>query len=251
MRRFRLLFIATALLLSACAQTGSDIYDPFEPLNRQVHAFNKSLDRQVVSPVGRAYGQIFSEKDQEIIDNVSNNFSQPSIIINRLLQFKIGDAISASFRFVINTTLGFGGMGDVATQLGFPTQSTDFGATLGAWDVPAGPYLELPVWGSSTTRDIVGSAVNFIYDPFNLLIPARAVPLKYGINGLETIGDRNQFADLVDNLLYETEDSYAAVRLYYLQNRHFEITGEVVSDITLEDQIDDQEDFSDFDEFYE
>lgn len=237
--------------LTACAQTGQDIYDPFEAENRKRHEFNKRVDEKVLSKAGSGYASALSEQDQEIIKNFSDNLGQPSVIVNRVLQLKFVKALSAAARLTINTAFGFGGMFDPATEMGLTKQSTDFGVTMGVWGVPEGAYLEVPYMGPSTVRDTFGRGVNLVFDPAYYILPRYGAYGKLGIDGLAVAGTRAEFDGLVTDLLYNSEDSYASARLYYLQNRRFAVTGEVPAEDDFLDPTDQEEDFSDFDDFYE
>ena len=225
-RIFTVTLLSTTVLLSACAkQTGDNISDPMEKMNRKTHALNKTLDKALLRPAGNAYGAIISEKDNEVINNFAANLSEPSTIVNEILQGRIMKATKSSLRFIINTTLGFGGTVNAGKDFGLYADETDFGETLDVWGFGEGAYVELPFYAGSTVRDTVGLLVDFAFDPVNQMIPKKYKPAKTGVKLLELAGDRDQYGDVIDSVLYETEDSYASQRLYYLQNRRFQLNG--------------------------
>ncbi|MDH3264766.1 MAG: VacJ family lipoprotein, partial [Paracoccaceae bacterium] len=150
--------IAAALALSAglaaCgpAPIESGINDPHEAHNRSVHALNKRIDRAFFGSGADSYGKIVPEPVREGLSNLAGNLDLPRIVVNDLLQGKIEDAGANATRFVLNTTLGVGGLFDPATEFGVPVRETDFGETLHVWGFREGRYLELPVIGPSTER---------------------------------------------------------------------------------------------------
>ncbi|MEM8592882.1 MAG: MlaA family lipoprotein, partial [Pseudomonadota bacterium] len=126
-----------------------------------------------------------------------------------------------------------------------PEQDTDFGETLHVWGVSEGDYLELPLLGPSTTRDFLGTVVDFLIDPLNPVIDSPESYYALGARGASGLNARNRFGDSIDSVLYESADSYAQARLIYLQNRRFELsrnageagidtTGEIYDDLFFE-----------------
>lgn len=214
------------LALAACARPGPDgIADPYEPLNRQVHAFNRGLDAAVLRPLSRpAQGEAGEDGPLAVITRVGDNLSLPGKVINNLLQGRPGDAVQNAGRFVVNTTLGLGGLHDPAErEFALTEVDTDFGETLHVWGVPEGAYLELPVLGPSTERDFAGRIVDWVIDPVgNWLNPDQRRGARV-IRLLSKAGDRAALGETVDSVLHESADSYAQLRLIYLQNRRFEL----------------------------
>ena len=211
-----------------------EIYDPLEPVNRQVHEFNKLVDSTMLRPASEVYGTVVPAEIQSIVDNSANNLSTPSYAVNHLLQGDVEDAFLTTARFVLNSTIGLAGLFDPATDLGLFENSTDFGETMGVWGVAEGPYLELPFLGASTVRNTVGLTVDFAIDPIRYIIPSPEREYLFILKGVNLVGQRHEYADLVDVLLYESADSYAAQRLTYLQNKRRNIQGETTLD-DLED----------------
>lgn len=226
--------IGVALLasLGACASgqnLGPDeVYDPFEEGNRAIHEFNKMLDAAVVGPVASVYGNVVPEDLRTAVENTARNIGEPNAFVNHMLQ---GDGDSASntlTRFLVNSTVGIGGLFDPAADMGIFQEPTDFGETLAAWGVGEGAYLELPILGPSTVRDTVGIAVDLAIDPLNYVVTREQAYYLLALRGVNLIGKRNTYDDLITVLLYESADSYAAQRLSYMQNKRHAVAGETV-----------------------
>ncbi|MBM9593154.1 VacJ family lipoprotein [Rhodobacteraceae bacterium MCCB 386] len=221
-------------LAGACARvepaaTGT-AYDPYEAQNRQVHAFNKGVDRALFRPASTVYGRGLPGPVREGVSNFAANLSAPGDIVNDVLQGEAEDAGSNFFRFLINSTLGVAGVFDPATSIGLPARESDFGQTLAVWGAGEGAYLELPLLGPSTQRDAVGTAVDFALNPMRYALPDElrtpAVAARVG-SGLQ---QRYVLRDTLDQVLYESADSYAQTREIYLQNRRFELGGDEAQD---------------------
>jgi phospholipid-binding lipoprotein MlaA len=232
-------FTICALQLSACAKpTGDDFHDPAENFNRKTHELNKKLDKALLRPAGNAYGSIISPVDDEIINNFASNLSEPSTIANQILQGRLLRATKSTIRFAVNSTIGIGGIVNPAADFGLERDESDFGETLHVWGVGEGAYIELPFYGGSTARDTVGIIVDFATDPLDHVIASKHKPYKTGVKLVELAGDRDAYGDVIDGVLYGTEDSYASQRLYYLQNRRFQLSGGEISDADLENPYD-------------
>ncbi len=210
--------------LGACAkpQNASDIIDPLEPANRGVHTFNKTLDKAVLRDVSRAYVTVVPEPVVDAISNATHNLEQPSRIMNNLLQGRVENAAHNSFRFLVNTTFGLLGVLDVADAMGLEEIDTDFGETLYVWGVGEGAYLEVPLLGPHTSRRLVGRAVDIVTDPIGEAVSfTRPLAVRAGLYTTEQLKDRAEFSNVVDDVLYNSIDSYSATRIFYLQNRRF------------------------------
>ena len=223
-RHKSLFLIGLAALVAGCssAPPGGGINDPYEAANRKVHAFNRAIDNAAVRPAG--IGSMTIEPGTfDWVVNFSDNASLPGIIVNNILQADVEGASVNTMRFIVNTTIGVGGIVDWATDFGLPEHKTDFGATLAKWGVPEGAYVELPFLGPSTERDAVGEFVDLFLDPLDHVgTPAQqryALPAKVG----EIVVERGDLGATYDSILYDSADSYAQTRLAYLQNRRFEL----------------------------
>lgn len=228
----RTVLLAAAALLSACTTTahyGSDriaLKDPFEKINRKVYKFDRALDKAVLRPVAVVYTKVVPRLARRGIENGFRNLTEPETFVNAFLQAKPKVALHALARFVINSTLGAGGLGDPAAKWGIAPQREDFGQTFGVWGIGSGPYLMLPLLGPSTVRDAAGRGAAF----------AGGDPVEYGrtqlhlrwyvsypITGLQLISLRARLLDSADKVLNGSADEYATVRSAYLQERRNEL----------------------------
>jgi phospholipid-binding lipoprotein MlaA len=217
---------ALACCSPAPGADGVGVHDPYETTNRKVHAFNRSFDRSVTRPLGRTFGSGGEPSDLTLaLIQVGDNLRTPQQAVNRLLQGELGLATQNIYRFVVNSTLGFGGLFDVAGDFGVPADDTDFGQTLHVWGVPEGAYVELPILGPSTERATAGLIVDVFTDPLGQVLtrPERRASLAVRLAG--RAAKRNRYGGAVDSVLHESADSYAQSRLIYLQNRRFELSG--------------------------
>jgi len=219
-------------LLSACAtqtaeqRASGEIFDPYEQTNRKIHDFNKVIDKNLFRPASTGYVSFIPEPMVISFTNFSENLSLPSDVVDALLQGDLKTAGNGVVRFVINTTVGFAGLADPATDFQIPQVDTDFGETLHVWGYGEGPIVELPFYGTTSRRDAVGVVANFFTNPLTFA-PTRPVEnIGVWAELLERMGDRGNFSDTVDSILYESADSYAQSRIIYLQNRRFELAGD-------------------------
>lgn len=215
------------LALVACGVTSREGggADPLETQNRAVHQANRSIDRAFVRPAATGYGTALPAPVRKGVNNFAANLNLPGQVLNDLLQFRIEDAGANTFRFLLNSTFGLAGVLDVATEAGLANRRTDFGETLHVWGVPEGAYLELPLVGPSTERHAAGRVVDTLINPMNFILPKPESSIVMVSGVAARFGDRYQYSDLVDSVLYESEDSYAQARLLYLQNRRFHLSG--------------------------
>lgn len=229
--------IVLFLGLAGCASAPpGEIADPFEPMNRQVHGLNKSLDAAVLRPVSQVLaggGQPANGPGaMEMVENFGSNLALPGKVVNSLLQGRPGPAARNMFRFLVNSTVGIGGLFDLATEdFNLPEVDTGFAETLHVWGVPAGAYLELPVLGPSTQRDLVGTVVDvLLLDSMGNVVHRDVARAGLAARLLSKAGDRAQFGSTVDSVLHESADSYAQTRLLYIQRRQYELKeeGEVI-----------------------
>jgi len=215
------------LTLAACsvAPPGVEIHDPYESSNREVHEFNRGLDRALLRPAGQASRHLPDAIRLPVL-NFARNTGLPSAILNNILQGDIGGAATNTMRFVLNTTVGVLGLADPAGAIGLHEVEADFGGTLARWGVPEGAYLELPVLGPSTERDAAGEVIDRLLNPLGRIdqVQVEAIEgLQYPAWVAEQVIDRGRFGDTVDSVLYESADSYAQTRLMYLQNRRYQL----------------------------
>ena len=217
--------------LAACGPAtlppGDQITDAAEARNRAVHRFNLALDSAIVGPTAQGYGSVVPDPLRQGVSNFASNLSQPSYILNKLVQVRIGQASQNLIRFMVNSTLGIGGLFDPATALGVPAAQTDFGQTLHIWGVGEGDFVMLPGFGPSTTRDTVGLIVDMATNPVRHAVPEADRRYVTAAQLMDRLGTRYEMDATIDGLLYESADSYAQLRSLYLQNRRFALGGAV------------------------
>lgn len=202
--------------------------DPFEPLNRAVFQFNEVVDRAVLRPVAIGYRAVLPQGVRNGIRNFIDNLNAPVVLFNCVLQGEWQRAGDTTGRFMTNTILGLGGLIDVASEAGIPKHREDFGQTLAVWGVESGPYLVLPLFGSSSFRDGVGLGVDTAMDPFTTygedwLYGEYEEEGPYWRIGLDTVDWRARNLEAIDDLRRSSIDFYAAVRSAYRQRRTAEI----------------------------
>lgn len=215
--------VAAALTGCAAPEPSAEMNDPFEGTNRAIHGFNKGLDRAVARPASKVYGAVLPQPVKAGVANFATNLDLPGFVLNDVLQGNPEDATRNTFRFLVNSTLGVGGLFDPAKSFGLDQQKTDFGETLHVWGAGEGAYLELPVMGPKTVRDATGDLVDFLTNPVSKVLPT---PESYYATGAKVgskLGDRSRYSETIDSVLYESVDSYSQTRLLYLQNRRFEL----------------------------
>ncbi len=212
--------IILSFLAAGCASTGSNPQDPYEGFNRKVWDFNKGVDKAILKPVAKGYKAITPDVVETGVSNFFSNIGEVPTIINDVLQFKLGKALKDTGRFLINTTLGLGGLLDPATDMGIEHQPEDFGQTLATWGVGDGSYIMLPFLGPSTTRDLVGQGVDsfVIYNLYEEL--ENDTQTEIGLRLLDIIQTRAGLLSLEDQL-NSAPDDYTLIRDVYLQRRQF------------------------------
>ena len=204
-------------------------YDPFETVNRFVFAFNEALDFFIIRPLAELYGFLLPEVVRDSVRNVVRNLLEPVNFLNHLWQGKDDDAADIAARFLINSTIGLGGLIDVAGYWGIPYRTEDFGQTLGFYGAEPGPYIVLPLLGPSSLRDTIGRGVDALIDPWGYVVPLVGIdPLHFSAARLTAYGIdlRQRNLETIDELRRDSVDFYARVRSLYLQRRRAEIADE-------------------------
>jgi phospholipid-binding lipoprotein MlaA len=186
------------------------VYDPWEPLNRRIYIFNAAFDEYVFLPIVRAYEFVLPNFAQAGVSNVFKNLTEVTNLTNALLQFKFRKALNTVCRVVLNTTVGVGGLFDVATTGGkLPRENEDFGQTLGFYGLGTGPYLVLPIFGPSNLRDTAGLAVDSVV---------------YGMMLQQLIAELDM-DDTNEEILYWSLTGLAAIDQRHLQPFRYYMTG--------------------------
>jgi len=215
-----------------------DDHDPFEPMNRGIFWVNDGFDRHLLEPVATGFDYAVPDPAQRALRNGFDNLRFPIVFFNNLFQGKPKDAGKDFARFVLNTSVGLGGLMDPAATLGLQRSNEDFGQTLGVWGVPAGPYLMLPFFGPSNVRDAGGVVVDTAFRAFGFFIPFFA---SMAMQGVDTLNRRALIRKEIQSERRAALDWYAAVRSAYTQYRQ-----NLVQDASK--GADPQED--EFDEYY-
>lgn len=194
-------------------------YDPWEPMNRRVHAFNVGVDRAIARPIARAYVAVVPEPVRLGVGNFFDNIASPVTFLNQILQGRPRDAVQTLGRFVVNSTLGIGGIFDPASDLKMKRRSEDFGQTLGMWGWRNSRYVELPFFGPRTVRDVFGLAGDAPLSPTRQVERDR---YRIFLQGAQLV-DRRAALLPIESMRENAPDEYAMIRDAWLQRRQFQI----------------------------
>lgn len=218
------LIAGLAAVLAACAVAPPRTDDPLQPFNRKMFKFNQFADKVAIRPVAKAYVKVTGPKERVLISNFFANLRAPVTIINEVLQGRPAPALQSTGRFVINSTVGFLGFFDPASDMRLPAHPTDFGVTLAHWGVPEGPYLVLPFIGPTTARDVWRLPVDSYFDPLGWY--ARDHDFKWHAQYLPSVAylvTLRASALPIDSMLDSAYDPYAFMRDAYRQHRLYEV----------------------------
>ena len=197
--------------------------DRWEATNRKIYSLNKGIDRYALRPAASVYRTVVPLPARHGIGNAFSNYGEPGNFVNAVLQGKIKQAFRTMDRFILNSTIGVGGIADNATDLGRPKEPEDFDQTFATWGIPSGPYLVLPFFGPSTVRGGFGLAADFAADPADYARNAISNPSflwKTGQVLTRVVDLRARVSDQGgDSLLAGSLDEYTLVKSAYLQNR--------------------------------
>ena len=198
--------------------------DPLENSNRTMLWFDQEVDRFVVDPIVRIYQFIVPPPGRRAVRRFTLNIGSASILINDLLQREWGDASITTQRFVINSTIGVGGLFDPAAAIGMERHHSDFGQTLALLGIDSGPYLVLPLMGPSNARDSGGRVVDFFLQPMLYILPIAQLFVYEGSLGLSSgLAARDAYSEGIAALRSSSVDYYSALRNAYYQTRTAEI----------------------------
>ena len=218
-----LLCLTAAMVGCASIPAGAERspQDPWEPFNRSVFEFNEGLDAYLLKPVVAGYRFVLPEFVRDGIYNFFSNYNDIYTALFNLLQAKPGYAFNDFMRVVVNTTMGLGGLLDLATPGGLEKHKEDWGQTLGVWGVPSGPYVVLPFFGPSNVRDTFGTAADLQTDYLFRILPD--VALRNSLTGLRIVNARNNYYEAGDLLEGAAIDKYTFTRDAYIQRRQYQI----------------------------
>lgn len=221
-RSLRVSSLLLALAVSACTTVPTEqrtSSDPWEPLNRTIFSANVALDNVSTKPIAKGYRKVIPGPFRKGVSNFFRNLTTPRSAINNFLQGKPKRGLSEIGRFMFNSTLGVGGLVDIATIGGLDEYREDFGQTLAVWGVPNGPYVMVPILGPQTLRDAIMLPVDIAFDP---LFQYEKGSLRQNLYILRLIDLRYRVLP-ADQLLEDSKDPYLTLRESYQQNREYEI----------------------------
>lgn len=202
------------------ALSAPDAFDPWERYNRGVHAFNMRVDRAVAKPLARAYVASVPRPVRAGVDNFFNNLGQPVTLVNSLLQGNPRGAANALGRFLVNSTVGIGGVFDVASKAKMPNRGEDFGQTLAVWGWQRSRYLEVPFLGPRTVRDMLGMVADSRLRPVQYVEDDRT---RVFLQGLQLVALRAKLLSIEGLMSQGAVDEYALFRDMWLQRRAYQI----------------------------
>jgi phospholipid-binding lipoprotein MlaA len=218
--------LLASLALSACSTPSAESLaqnDPWEKTNRDIFDFDVKVDHAVARPVAKGYRAVVPEFARDGVHNFLSNLHSPVILANDVLQGSTDKAGDTFGRIVINSTVGIGGLVDVASKVGIPGHENDFGISMGKAGVSEGSYLVLPFAGPMPPRDLVGSGVDSAFDPLTYAqFHGRDtwMVVRFGMGILDA---RTSQLDAVDTIERSSIDFYATTRNLYRQSRNAKI----------------------------
>jgi len=195
-------------------------YDPWEKLNRKTHRFNNAVDRTIARPLAKGYVKVVPRPVRLGVSNFFSNLGEPITTLNSLLQGKPKQAAQSFGRFLLNSTVGIGGIFDPASDAKLPRKNEDFGQTLGVWGWKRSRYVELPLFGPRTIRDVFGLVGDAPLSPIRQVENDK---VRLGLQGLQLVNVRAQLLS-IDALREGAVDEYALFRDSWLQRRNYQIS---------------------------
>jgi phospholipid-binding lipoprotein MlaA len=220
--------MAACILVSGCAtmpvsEGPQAINDPIESVNRLSFNVSLAFDKGILRPVAIVYRRMIPEPIRDGVRNFLNNLDSPLIFANDVLQGETDRAGTTLVRAGVNTTLGLGGIFDVAGRMGYMRHYEDFGQTLAVYGVDEGPYIFVPLFGPANPRDILGWAVDLVFDPLTYAQWGGKSYWQGGKFAVDIVDLRARNIDTLDDLEKTSLDFYASVRSLYRQSRNNEI----------------------------
>jgi phospholipid-binding lipoprotein MlaA len=232
----KLLIALASLGLAGCASTGGtpesgdvfvsefDRQDPLQPMNRVIFAFNDTIDRYALRPAAKAYKDYMPQPVQTGVHNFFENLREPRNAVSNTLQGKFSEAVSDTGRFLVNSTLGLAGTFDPASRMGLEKSDEDLGQVLGAWGVPSGPFLMLPIFGPSSLRDAPAQYADGLIWPPNYM---NDEGWSWGAVAGNAFDARAQLVGPDEQIF---GDRYAAIRDLWIQTREAAVLDGMVED---------------------
>lgn len=201
------------VLLIGCSSTPKNP-DPHENFNRDALCFNLTLDQKVLKPIASGYENLTMEPFQRSVSSFLFNLKEPFHLVNYALQGDADHAVISIFRFLINSTVGFLGLFDIASDLGLQKRETSYKETLKKWNMPTGDFLMLPVLSSSSTRDVIAEPISWFADPVSYIV---GWPWMLAATVARAVDDRRVNGKTRDDMLRNFTDPYPLMRDIYLK----------------------------------
>ncbi len=196
------------------------VNDPLESINRAIFEINLFIDGILIKPLALLYRDLVPPEVRTGVHNALANLRSPVTLVNDLLQGETDRAGATVKRFFVNSTVGLGGVLDVASDLGIESHREDFGQTLAVWGSGEGFYLVLPILGPSNPRDLLGLIADGFIDPFTYVAPTEALVARTVVRGID---ERETVIEPLDEIQQTSLDFYATLRSLYRQRRNDEI----------------------------
>lgn len=215
-----LLLVAVAAAGCASAPAGEPAEpDPWESMNRGLYAFNQGIDKISFKPLAKGYVKVIPTPVRRGVTNFSRNLATPGSALNNFLQGKPAHGVQELARFFVNSTIGIGGLFDIASRSGVEANPEDFGQTAAVWGVPSGPFVMLPFLGPRTLRDAATLPLDIVADPLRYYDDDT---IRMSLWLLRLVDVRARLLPL-EGMIQDSADPYVTMRESYLQNREFEI----------------------------
>lgn len=216
-----LLAFLAAGVLTGCAGTqtvdGEYNPDPYEDANRSFYRFNDALDRNVMRPVAETYANVTPKPVRNSVTNFFDNLEYLNVILHSFLQGKLKQGFSDAIRFTVNSTMGIGGLFDVASGMGLKEHEEDFGQTLATWGLDQGPFLNLPFFGPNTVRNTPDFASSYLANPLTYFSTIFLFP----VTALNFVNTRANLLEATEFVEEASIDPYSFIREAYLQQRKY------------------------------
>ncbi|MEO0695636.1 MAG: VacJ family lipoprotein [Pseudomonadota bacterium] len=222
--------------------------DPWEGFNRDMFKVQTFLDDNLLVPAAKTYRAVTPERGRRSLRRFLSNLRSPAVFFNDVLQGEVGRAGKTLSRFVINTTIGAGGLADPAQQMGIAGHNEDFGQTLAVWGIDSGPYVVMPFLGPSTVRDSLALIPQIALDPLNYIRTPPAGYARVSRGGAGIVSGREPLIEPLQDIRESSLDYYSSFRSFYIQARRQQILNGRTDFNALPD-FDDLGDFDDFEDF--
>ena len=239
MRNIRVIIIGImSIILSWCATYSENSItsssDPWQTVNKPVFVMNDTIDSLLFKPLAKGYDAVTPELVKSGVTNFFSNLNEIDNAINNLFQGKPKRFATSVGRLTVNSTLGLGGIFDVASYMGLTHAPEDFGQTMGVMGVNSGPYIILPLLGSSSVRDVPGRVISMYLNPLAWLDDVSFRNIMVGVNAVDSRSNLLAKEDIASEI---SSDKYTLYRNAYLEEREFQISDGNIDDSDLTSDI--------------